>query len=293
MPLEPIVLGHNAFFGVDHLSARRGRQRAIDLASAHRVVNLVDEARAIGIHALMLSTHPYATDICREIRRRRSTASDLRIYPLLPYAQKYVTRANEMGLLRAALATLRQTSVRQRVSLGADFARLVARRDALDIVRALIRIELGVFRRLEMHVVFLHDAMADLMLALDLPRVFETYERTIQRWHGTRAGLATKNLPFALRRFHEWGMAPPVFLTHVNSAGFQMNPGRDSCDEVLSREDLSVMAMGVLASGHIAPAQAFEYIAKHAAVTSVCVGMSQVAHLRETFELASKALRRE
>ena len=39
--LVPIVLGHNAFFGVDHLSAARGAERAAFFAEPRRILDVV------------------------------------------------------------------------------------------------------------------------------------------------------------------------------------------------------------------------------------------------------------
>lgn len=284
-PLAPVVLGHNAFFGVNHLSHRRGAEQAASLGRDESVIALVEAARRMGVRGLMLSTHPRAARLATALRLRNDLSAELLVYPLLPYAQKYVLRANEMGMVRAALHTLREASFRQRIGLGTDAIRLIVRRDATDLLRALIRVELGVFHRLQVHVVFLHDALADLLFALDLPDVYGVYADCLRRQLGVEVGLATKNLPFALDRFTRWGVPPPHLLTHVNRVGFQMNPHQAQCEQLLASGEISVMAMGSLASGHLSPTQGLPYLKNFPAVKSVCIGTSTVAHLEEMVDL--------
>jgi hypothetical protein len=281
--LPRIVLGHNAFFGVDHLSTRRGAERAAYFSDIEHVMSVVNEAVSHGAGGLMLSTHPRAAAITDRLRRERDLSQQLQVFPLLPYAQKYVTRANELGMVRVVTSTLSEASVRDKAGLGIDFLRTVLRRDPLDMVRALMRLELRTFRRLDVPVVFLHDALADLLLALDQPMVFGVFEQTLKKRFGTRAGVATKNLPYLVHRFEQWGLRLPVILTHVNKAGFHVNPGIDDCEAVLQRTDLEVMAMGTLASGYLTPDEAFAYVRTLPAVKSLVVGASSREHIAETF----------
>jgi hypothetical protein len=281
--LPRIVLGHNAFFGVDHLSTRRGAERTAYFSDIEHVMSVVNEAVSHGAGGLMLSTHPRATAITDRLRRERDLSQQLQVFPLLPYAQKYVTRANELGMVRVVTSTLSEASVRDKAGLGIDFLRTVLRRDPLDMVRALMRLELRTFRRLDVPVVFLHDALADLLLALDQPMVFGVFEQTLRKRFGTRAGVATKNLPYLVHRFEQWGLRLPVILTHVNKAGFHVNPGIDDCEAVLQRTDLEVMAMGTLASGYLTPDEAFAYVRTMPAVKSLVVGASSREHIAETF----------
>ena len=288
-PLPRIVLGHNAFFGVDHLSTRRGAERAAYFSDIENVISVVNDAVSHGAGGLMLSTHPRAAAITDRLRRERLLSQHMQVFPLLPYAQKYVTRANELGMMRVVTSTLSEASIRDKAGLGIDFLRTVLRRDPLDMVRALMRLELRTFRNLDVPVVFLHDALADLLLALDQPQVFGVFEQTLKKRFGTRAGVATKNLPYLVRRFEKWGLRPPVILTHVNKAGFHVNPGIADCEEVLQRIDLEVMAMGTLASGYLVPDEAFAYVRGLSAVRSIVVGASSPEHIAETFRVIGSA----
>jgi len=282
--LPRIVLGHNAFFGVDHLSSQRGAERAAYFSDVTNVMTVIASAVESGAGGLMLSTHPRAVSICEALRVNPFLGLSLEVFPLLPYAQKYVTRANELGLVRVVTRTLAEASTRDKVGLGLDFARTIYRRDPLDMVRALMRLELRMFRKLNVSTVFLHDAIADLLMALNLPKVFSVYKSTLRRRFGTNTGVATKNLPLLVQRFQEWGIDLPVVLTHVNKAGFHVNPGLEECEKALAHPGMTVMAMGTLASGFIPPHEAYSYLNMFPSVKSIVVGASSSAHIQTTFK---------
>ena len=288
--LPRIVLGHNAFFGVDHLSTKRGADRAAHFSDVKNVVAIVNEAVVSGAGGLMLSTHPKAAVICRAIQSDPSLVSQLEIFPLLPYAQKYVTRANELGLIRVVTQTLAEASLRDKIGLGSDFLRTVFRRDPLDMVKALMRLELQIFKKLNVSTVFLHDAISDLILALNMPQIFSLYESTLRKRFGTHYGVATKNLPLLVRRFQEWDLELPVVLTHVNKIGFHVNPSLKECEDALQNPDLTVMAMGTLASGFLTPNEAYQYVNRFSSVKSIVVGASTVGHVHATFRAISQAM---
>jgi hypothetical protein len=236
----------------------------------------------------MLSTHPKAAVICKAIEDDSNLVSQLEIFPLLPYAQKYVTRANEVGLVRVVTQTLAQASLRDKVGLGSDFFRTVFRREPLDMVKALMRLELQIFKNLNVSTVFLHDAISDLLLALNMPQIFSLYESTLRKRFGTKYGVATKNLPLLVRRFQEWDLELPVVLTHVNKAGFHVNPSLKECEETLQDPALTVMAMGTLASGFLTPNEAYPYVNRFSSVKSIVVGVSSVEHVDVTLRAISK-----
>ena len=286
--LPRIVLGHNAFFGVDHLSMKRGADRAAHFSDVKNVVAIVNQAVISGAGGLMLSTHPKATAICKAIQSDPSLTSQLEIFPLLPYAQKYVTRANELGLVRVVTQTLAEASLRDKIGLGSDFLRTVFRLDPLDMVKALMGLELQIFKKLNLSTVFLHDAISDLLLAINMPQVFSLYESTLRKRFGTKYGVATKNLPLLIQRFREWDLELPVVLTHVNKVGFHMNPGRNECEAALQDPKLKVMAMGTLASGFLTPSEAYPYVNRFPSVKSIVVGVSSVEHVDVTLRAISQ-----
>ena len=286
--LAPIVLGHNAFFGVDHLSAARGAERAAFFAEPRRILDVVSSSIEMGAGGMMMSTHQRAEGVCDLLRADTALAKRLQIYPLLPYAQKYITRANEVGLVNVALEALSQTTLREKFAMGWQVAKGVVTKDLLSMVSALVRLELKMFRSLDVGAVFLHDVLTDLLLSLRLREVFAFYIDEIKTAHGADGAFATKNLPLLCSSFEEWNLPPPVVMTHFNKTGFHMNPSREACEQAMRAYRPEVMAMGTLASGYLKPDEAYAYLATVPNIRSIVVGVSSPGHVRETFAAIRK-----
>jgi len=282
-PLTGIVLGHNPFFGVDHLSAARGSERAAYFSDPNRILSTIREARSAGAGGMMMSTHERAAPLADLIATDATLARDFRIYPLLPYAQKYVTRANEVGMVNVVLEALSGTTLSQKTAMFVKGGKAFVSKDINAVLAALMQIELKPFAKLNVPAIFLHDAFTDLALAFGMAEVFEFYMAEIEKSFGARGGFATKNLPTLLQRFSEWGLPAPLVMTHFNKAGYHMNPSRQACEQAAARHDVSLLIMGSLASGYLRPDEAYAYLSSVANVDGVVVGVSSPAHIQETF----------
>lgn len=282
--IDPIVLGHNPFFGVDHLSRERGAQRELQFEDNGAILEMIRFAAGEGAGGMMMSTHPRSALVAEAVRRDAKLLETVSFYPLLPYIAKYVRQANEKGIMNVVFDQLKNAGWAQRLALLGSGALSVLRKDYQEILRTMIRMELTPFQGLSVRAVFLHDALTDLALALDIPEVFDLYCNEIaERFHAQPA-FATKNLPFLIERFKAYGIANPLVLTHVNKLGFGMNPSRRACEICLAENRLRVMAMGTLASGYLRPEEAYPYVFGLPNIDSVVVGVSSRDHAHETFE---------
>jgi hypothetical protein len=206
------------------------------------------------------------------------------MYPLLPYAQKYVVAANQKGLVNAVLDALSGASGTENMKMLWSGAKGILSRDFRQILRDLIQVECLPFRPYDVPYVFLHDAFTDLALALELRGIFEFYMEEIPKLVNAQPAFTTKNLPLFLQRCQEYGLGTPLVMTHVNACGFSMNPSREAVESALGKSPARVMAMSTLASGHLKPREAFSYLAGVQQIESVVVGASSRAHIQETVE---------
>jgi hypothetical protein len=279
----PIVLGHNSFFGVDHLSAERGRERAARFSDPREIMKVVDYAVEQGAGGMMMSTHATAAKVTEFLRNEARYRDSLEIYPLLPYVQKYVTAANEKGMLNVVLDSLASTSHSQKLGLIWSGAKGILTKDIRSILSSLIRLELQPFQGLNLKAVFLHDVFTDLALALDLKEIVEFYYEEMPAAYKAQPAFATKNLPMLLEKFEKWGFKNPLVMAHFNKIGFSMNPSREACEAALKERPAHIMAMSSLASGFLKPAEAYEYLGKIDHIESAVVSTSTPQHVRETF----------
>ena len=281
--LVPIILGHNQFFGVNHLSAAQGADRAIQFSDPNNILKIIKDAVELGAGGLMLSTHQRAGLITELILRDNKVLSELVIYPLLPYIQKYVTRANEIGMINVVLEELRDQNLRGKIATLWTGSKGLLTKDINATLATLMRLELKAFRGLNVPVIFLHDALTDLALALGLKDIFYFYLEEIEQVHGSKGAFTTKNAPLLLQKLSDWGLPDPIVMTHVNKLGFQMNPTRDACLKSFAEHQAEIVAMSTLASGYLRPKEAFQFLSRVPEVKSVVVGASSRFHLEETF----------
>jgi len=283
-PIDPIIAGHNSFFGVDHLSQTRGAEKAEKFANVENIVGVLRLCDDIGVSAVMMSTHPRAAEVSRVLAAQSELVSRIRIYPLVPYIQKYVRGSNEKGLANLIFDTLGQAPLGQRLALMLKGGKGVMRNDLEQMLRLLLDVELLPFKNLKLGAVFLHDALTDLALGLGLEHILTIYRRHVEETYGVQAGLTTKNLPLLRDRLEAMGWTNPLVMASLNAAGFYVNPSLEQCAETVRRPGLDFVAMSTLASGHLHPDEAYRYLGQFPEIRSVVVGMSRREHLEETVQ---------
>ncbi len=286
--LDPVVLGHNPFFGIDHLSQAKAAERDARFQAVDGILDMIRFARDHGVRGMMMSTHPRATLVADALRKDPALLDSINIYPLLPYIAKYVRQANEKGLVNVVLDQVKAGGLGEKISMFARGGMAMLRKDRLQILGTLIQMELMPFKGLRVKAVFLHDALTDMGLALNLRGIFEFYHEEISKRFEAAPAFATKNLPLLVQKFSEWGLPKPLVLTHFNKVGFSMNPSRQACERTLAEADVQVMSMGTLASGYLKPDEAYEYLYGLPRMDSVVVGVSTKAHAESTFAAIDK-----
>jgi len=290
--LDPIILGHNQFIGVSHLSQEAARARVERFGRMDRVGELIRFCRESGVHGMMLSSHPKARDILAYLKAE-GLADGLGLYPLIPFAQGYVRRMNAVGMTGMIKEIVQAAPLKTKASLAVQGSLGLARRDLTRLLGAFVDIEMLNFKGFDTRGVFLHDAFVDLALALQAREQLEFFSKHVRSRYGVRPGFVTMNFPLLVESFQRWGMERPLVMTTFNKAGFQMNPSREACERALDSGYADVVAMSTLAAGYLDPGSAYEYIHSLGNVPSVVVGVSTVDHARETFSLINGTVFKE
>lgn len=289
--IERIILGHNPFFGVDHLSQERGAEKAKEFENTSRIINVLLDCSELGVRGLMMSTHPRASTVAAKVQSEPGL-SGWRVYPLVPYINKYIRGANEKGLVNLAMELLSQASLGQKFRMVLQGGRGLLGKDFRQAVSLLLDVELVPFRRVPLGAVFLHDALTDLALGLGLDSVLELFRDHVTRHYGVPAGLATKNLPLLRERLERLGWSEPLVMASFNRAGFYMNPSAELCAEAVRRPGVCFVAMNTLAGGYLKPHAAYSFLAQFPSVCSIVVGVSRKDHAVETIEAIRRHMRR-
>ena len=295
-PIDPILLGHNQFFGVNHLEAGAGNARAIYFSDTARILEVIRTSHDLGVNAMMMSTHERALRVAAEFRKDGVLQKQFGVYLLIPYVAKYIKQANEKGLVTVVTDALGSSSLTEKLGTLWSGGLGALTGDATKILTTLIDFEVGPFRDLALRSIVLHDVLADLALGLDMPEVFATFDRHVREKYGALPGYGTKNLPRMVAMLERAGVENPFIMAALNKKGFWVNPSREACEATLRTHRLRLLAMSTLAAGYLAPDEAYEYLFAQPNVESVVVGVSNAAHAGQTFgaiqrQLAMRAAR--
>jgi len=282
--VDPIILGHNQFIGVSHLSQEAARTRVERFSDIGKVGDVIKFCVEHGVRGLMLSTHPRARDIL-DYLKAEGLSGELNIYPLIPYAQGYVRRMNAVGMTGMVREIFASAPLGTKASIAARAGMGYLRKDFTRALGAFIDIEMLLFKDFNVKAIFLHDAFVDLALALGAAEQVAFFGEHVSKRYGARPAFVTMNFPLLVRSFEEWGLEKPLVMTTFNKAGFQMNPSKDECEKCLAGGGADVVAMSTLAAGYLRPAEAYPYLFSLPNISSVAVGVSTPEHAGETFDI--------
>ena len=289
--MDRIILGDNQFFGVSHMSEEKGMDRAMKFQDIIAVIDILDTAYECGIHAFTFSTHDRVQQVCDYFRASPQKYADLRLYPVLPYAQKYAHLVNEKGVLGAIKdVVVSNNTAGQMASMMARGGAVVLKQNPIEIMKLLIDAEMKMFRGLNIQVIFLQNNITDLLLGFGIKEVFTEFVTYIEQKYKVRAGFMTLNMPKLVDFLLECGIEDPVVCFAINKMGFQMNPDIASYEQTLQNKPFQALAMSVMAAGAVPPKEAFEYVLSFKNVRSILFGASTRTHVKQTKALLEKYL---
>jgi hypothetical protein len=290
--IDEVVFGDNQFFGINHMSQERAQQLAEQFYDLDNIFGVYRIAIDAGIRAVMLNSNDRAADICEHFRSRASQYPHLTWYPSIPYPHKFANLISEMGMVAALTHILfKDTSALKGLGAIARGGQALLSKDAIQLMRMLVDIEMRMFAGLDTRVVFLQNIVTDLILGLELKDFFHEYCEHIRKKYGALPGLITQNLPRLREQLQRWGISELVICTSINKIGYLMSPSLGAYEQALAANDpqaYQVMAMSTLASGAIPATEAYEFV-NALNVQSVVFGASSRKHIEETVRLIRPA----
>jgi len=286
--IDRIVFGDNQFFGINHMSQEKAQQLAEQFQDIESILRIYDIAFDAGIRAVMLNSNDRAAEICEYFRLRNSQYAHVRWYPSIPYPHKYANLITEVGILPALQSILsKHGSARKGLGAITRGGMALLSKDAIELMRVLVDIEMQMFEGLNVKAVFLQNIVTDLILGLGLKEFFYEYCEHVRKQYRAMPGFITQNMPALLAALRQWGISGVVICTSINKIGYLMSPGVDAYKEALAANQPSayqIMAMSTLASGALPAREAYEFI-NGLSVQSVVFGASSKKNIEETVRL--------
>jgi len=286
IPMHRLLFGDNQFFGVNHMSEEKARAQAMRFQHIDAIIDVLDAAYAEGIKVFMCTTHDRVAEICDHVRANPQKYPDFEFYPCMPYAHKYANAVTEHGVVEALRRFLPEDG-----AIGALFkgGMAVATKDVEGIAHLLIDAEMKMFAGLKTPIIFLQNVVTDLLLGLGFKEAFRIFAEHVQKKYSAEPGFITMNTPALLDVLEELGIENPIICSNINKIGFRMCGGIDTYERVIATRKFRPIAMSVLASGAIPPAEAIEYVCKRPQIRSIVFGASSRGNIHQIRKLVEAA----
>jgi hypothetical protein len=279
--MEKVIFGDNQFFAVNHLSDEKSRTQAMKFKDDNSIIRILDQSIDVGINTFMCTTHDRIGNICRHIVQNPESYKGYKIYPCMPYAQKYANAVTELGIVEAIKrfvpGNIFGTFTKGGVALLS--------KDFLKLMQILIDAEMKMFEGINTPVIFIQNVLVDLILGLKMYDVFVEFDSYIRRKYKAEPGYITMNLPMLYDALETAGIINPIICSSINKIGFRMSGGIQIYEKYLQEKEFRPIAMQVLAAGALRPKDAIQYLGRFRSIESVLFGASSKSHIKETHDL--------
>ena len=166
--IKEIILGHNSFFGINHLDNETGRQKLIKkFGGSKNIIEILNYSVERKLNNFMISTVDESKNLIEEINKDQDLKTNLNFFVLLPYINKYVRKTNELGIIGVLKETINNQNI---LKLGMDALSFISSADYKKIVSNLIDFEIKPFVNNNIKCVILHDSLTDILVALKKKR---------------------------------------------------------------------------------------------------------------------------
>jgi hypothetical protein len=293
-----LLVGDNPFHGISHLSQERAISRGQDLSNPNCAGELVGIALGNGAEGFMFTVSETTLSILRTIGKN-ITRDNCQLHAIVPYTYEFVRLAVAAGGIPGLGRKLGRQIILSRNYKSILFGlKGLLQTDPHSLLKAYLsyevsRIKSAADRKCTLSCLYLHELITDMSLVLDLDWLIEEHIDFMIK-SGIKPGFHTHNLPYLVRKFHEWGIdfKELAITTQFNVLGFQMCPSKEACEEALAKiPEAEVVVYGILASGYLRLPDAIEYVKGLPNIDGLAVGVSKKSHASETFRLIRDVFR--
>jgi hypothetical protein len=278
-----LILGHNQFIGVSHISEERGRERERKFSKVENIYRVVEAASAAGFKNMIIETHPRMLDFLQYYERNQTF--DMNFYLQVPYVQAYVQVINQRGMKGFLSEMIHRAGLAGTSSLALKSVFNLLKKDYLAIALSYLKLEIAPFSEFGVKALILHNTLTDLLMALEVPSVVSAFDQYVHDSLKLDFGLATWNFSLVKRNLERWNVRPAFVMTPVNVKGFDMNPTKEDVEAGLREYDGAVFAMNVLGGGAYSIGESASYVKSFDAVKKCVVGASSKEHLIELAQI--------
>ena len=274
-----LILGHNQFIGISHISDERGREREQKFSKIENIYNVVEIASEMGYKNMILETHPRMIEFFNYYKENQTF--DMNFYLQVPNAVGYIKKMKEKGVMGLVSELVGHTGVSGASSLALKGVANLFKRDYMSLAMSILKLEVSPFTDVNIKALLLHNVVTDLLSSLGLSEAFSSYEKYVKDELGIDPAFVTLNFPLLKNNMEKWDIKPSMVMTPVNQQGYDMNPSRDIVEKNIKDYHGEIIAMNVLGGGAFSVKNANSYIKTFNNINHCVIGASSEAHLKE------------
>ena len=280
-----LILGHNQFIGISHISDERSREREKKFSDVKNIYKIVETAAKIGYHGMIIETHPRMLDFLEYYKQNKTF--DMEFYLQLPYVQGYIQKMNENGLISLVRDIFHRSGLKNTSIMAIKNIANLSKKDFFSLAISFLELEIMPFIDLNIKTVLLHNVFTDIFLSLELSDFIKTYIDYMKDTIGLNPGFITLNFDLFQRSFDQWNIKHPLVMTPINPGGFDMNPSKTSVELAIKKYRGEIIAMNILGGGAFSVNETYKYFRSLEKLNFCVVGASSKTHLQELIEVFS------
>jgi hypothetical protein len=281
-----LILGHNQFIGISHISEEKSRERDKKFSNIKNIYNVVEKAANLGYKEMIIETHPRMLKFFEYYKKNKTF--DIDFYLQVPYVQGYIQKMNEKGLSGLVAEILQRGGIKTASVMALKNIIHLAQKNYTSMATSALQLEVAPFMDVKIKAILLHNVLTDLLLSLKIPDVFTEFIRYVENELKLKPGFITLNFELFKNNFEKWKIKSPLIMTSINPKGYDMNPSKGRVEPALKEYGGEIIAMNILGGGAFSPKQSFSYLQSLNNVKYGVIGASSEDHLRELKEIFKK-----
>ena len=274
-----LLLGHNQFLGISHISEERSRELEKKFSDVKNIYRVVEKAVDEGFKGMIIETHPRMLEFVEYYKKNRTF--DIDFYLQLPYVQGYIQKMNEQGLTGLVFEIVRCGGIKTFSNTIIKNLINYVKKDYIDIAISFLQFERAPFQDINIKAILLHNVVTDLLLSLKISMALEEYSIFVKEKMEMKPGFITCNFELFKKNFEECNVKPPLVMTPINPGGWDMNPSSIAVETALRNYTGEVIAMNILGGGSFSLSVSSSYLKSFKNIKYCVIGASSKEHIIE------------
>jgi len=112
---DSILLGDNAFYGIDHLSHERARERVSSVQSIENAVKIIKFSYEQGANGMVVATRPRLREWIEHLRNTSDLVDKLDFHPVMPYARGLQMKLSQLGMVKTMNELMKGAGIKKEI----------------------------------------------------------------------------------------------------------------------------------------------------------------------------------